>query len=339
MEAIAPKRQVSLDVLRCFLMYLVVLQHTIVHGALPYSELASRPMLFLLGMTFPAVDGFTAISGWFGVKCTIRKLFRLGALIFFCGTLSFVFFNLFHSLFGEFLQERLGIETNTLPWSYEVYRYWYLGAYIKLMVLSIALNPILEWIRKRSRAIIAVSGVVLAVVIYWIKFQSGWTSQSWQTLVLVYVFMRLLISLRPAQVVWEVLFAVLFCVTIVLCHFGQGGVLHDYANPITVLAGITIVGFANGLQIPKGHWLARACVFLAPSMISVYMLHSIFVVYVVKPATAILSKLHLGALNLLAFLLLATLAFALSVCVDLIRRKVVCLMNRLRNDFEGIHGS
>lgn len=325
------KRNAALDVLRCFLMYLVVLQHTIVHGALPHSELASRPMLFLLGMTFPAVDGFTAISGWFGVKCTIRKLFRLGALIFFCGTLAFVLCNLFHGLFGEILQERLGVESNKIQWGYGVYRYWYLGAYAKLMVLSIALNPVLEWIGKHSRAAIAGSGVALAVVVYWIKYQFGWTSQSWQTLVLVYVFMRLMISLRFPQFVWSVLFALLLCVTIALCAFGKGGVLHDYANPITILAGIAVVGFVNGWKLSEGHWLAKTCIYLAPSMISVYMLHMVFVAYGVRPATAILCKFHLGGLNLLAFVFLAALAFALTACVDLIRRKVARLLNRALN--------
>lgn len=87
-------RDGNIELLRCLLMFAVVLDHSAVFGPL----IGSWQGEFLFLATGPAVSGFVAISGWFGIKFSWNKwlrllalaiVFRGGGMAFRCGTLSF----------------------------------------------------------------------------------------------------------------------------------------------------------------------------------------------------------------------------------------------------------
>ena len=86
-------RDGNIELLRCLLMFIVVLHHSAVFGPL----IGARQAEVVFAMTVPAVDCFVAISGWFGIKFTWNKwlrllalviLFKGGGMAFRCGAVS-----------------------------------------------------------------------------------------------------------------------------------------------------------------------------------------------------------------------------------------------------------
>ena len=110
----------GIAVLRCLLMYLIVLHHTICHTALADSVFLFP--VFLL--TVPAVDGFLCISGWFGMNFSWRK----------CGVIAgqIVYYAALSSAFSVFAA-KLGWIQRPI---FAVGNAWYGVAYLALMSLA-----------------------------------------------------------------------------------------------------------------------------------------------------------------------------------------------------------
>lgn len=76
-------RDISVDAFRCLLMFLIVLHHAACHGYFRNdTEYWSLPIIFTL-LTYWHVDGFIAISGWFGVRFSLSRFFSLFGVIAF----------------------------------------------------------------------------------------------------------------------------------------------------------------------------------------------------------------------------------------------------------------
>jgi peptidoglycan/LPS O-acetylase OafA/YrhL len=324
-------RNISLDVLRCILMFGVVLQHTFAvckYGdVIPYAAYIVADCL-----THPSVDGFTAISGWFGVRCTLKKLFRLACLIYFCGTLHWLIYEVGRRVCGSYFLSHYGIELNWLPWGpYESYRYWYLGAYIKLMLFTIALNPLFGWIEKLRRGWIWLIAIVFVGGNYLSKLWFPWTSHSPRTIIFVYVVIRFAMMLGFKEAISEKrvvrhivgwLLAASFVLIAANAYWRLGLELSNYSNPLTILTGILLVGFFSGLKLPDGKFV-RICSLFAPSMISVYMLHWNFMETFFKPMPQILLSTIPYLPIVAAFVICAIVIFLLCTVIDLGRR--LCL--------------
>ncbi len=334
------ERNASLDVLRCLLMFGVVLQHTFAMckygGVVVYSSYIVWDCL-----THPSVDGFTAISGWFGVRCTLRKLFRLGCLILFCGTLHWLVYQAGQMWCGSFFASRFGLELQDIPFGYECFRYWYLGAYIKLMLLTLVLNPALErlvHLRKRWTAIVllvVVAGSYLSTL--WIP----WKSHSPRTVIFVYVVVRLAMmlglarKLRESQLFRRITYGILFALLsliVIDALFRKYGVSAwnklginswNYAHPLTILSGVFLVACFSVWEFKKESVVVKICSLMAPSMISVYMLHWNFMITFFKPIPQLLLGIIPHLPVVVAFSLCAIAIFAICVTMDLLRRRVL----------------
>ena len=333
-------RNASLDVLRCLLMFGVVLQHTFAvckyGGVVAYSSYIVWDCL-----THPSVDGFTAISGWFGVRCTLRKLFRLGCLILFCGTLHWFVYQVGQILCGPYFASRLGLELKDIPFRYECFRYWYLGAYIKLMLLTVILNPAFGLLARMGKLWTAVSLLLVVAGSYLSLLWIPWQSHSPRTVIFIYVVVRLLMMLgleramRDSRFFRRSSFCILAGLTSVividaLCRkygvseWNRLGINSwNYRNPLTVLTGIFVVACFSVLELPQESRLVRLCCKIAPSMISVYMLHWNFMETFFKPLPQMmLSKIpHFPIVA--SFVICAIAIFLLCTTIDLCRRWVL----------------
>lgn len=334
------ERNASLDVLRCLLMFGVVLQHTFAvckyGGVIPYSAYIVADCL-----THPSVDGFTSISGWFGVRCTLKKLFRLACLILFCGTAHWLVYQIGRGICGSYFAARFGIELRSIPFRYECFRYWYLGAYVKLMLLTVILNPafgFLARMRKRWTALtlmLVVAGSYLSIL--WIP----WQSHSPRTVIFIYVVVRLAMMLGLEQAMrGNTLFrrssfgflAVLLSIIVIdaLCRkYGVveweklGIVSANYRHPLTVLTGIFLVACFSVLELPYESRFVRLCCRIAPSMISVYMLHWNFMETFFKPLPQTLLSICPHLPIVVAFVICAIAIFLICTTIDLCRKWVL----------------
>lgn len=338
------RRNVSLDVLRCLLMFGVVFQHSFaicpIDSCVLYTEFAA-----IFALTRPSVDGFTALSGWFGVRLRFVKLFRLCLLILFCGLVSWLIYRIFNLALYDIYLERFGIELSCPRLGWGLFRYWYLGAYIRLLFLSVLINPVIDWASTCRRTVPALCLAVFVLISYASLVWFEWNSHGTRTVVFVYVVMRFMRTLKIDHVLRRitilVIIGMLFSVMFINAQYQWGLDVGDYRNPMTVLAGIALVYFFADLHFPGDSVLVRTCSYIAPSMISVYMLHWSLLDSVLKPVPVWLVK-HMCLVHpVLALLLVSIVAFILSVGLDLIRRNIVEVfarfsMTRSINDLLGL---
>ena len=339
------KRNASLDVLRCLLMFGVVLQHTFAMskygGVIAYSSYIVWDCL-----THPSVDGFTSISGWFGVRCTLRKLYRLVCLIFFCGCVHWFVYQLGRAMCGTLYAAKFGFEIPAMPFAYECFRYWYLGAYIKLMLLTLILNPAFDFLARIRKCWTAITLTLVVVLSYLSTLWIPWQGHSPRTVIFIYIIVRLAIILGLKRAMQEsrvfrisafgVLAALISLIVIdALCRkyaiagWNQLGIrCGDYADPPIVLTGLFLVACFSVVKLSNEACLARLCSFIAPSMISVYMLHWNFTITFFKPVPQmILAKFpHLPVV--LVFLPCAIAIFAICVLMDVMRRRIIDVFKR-----------
>lgn len=308
------KRDHAVDALRCVLMFGVVLQHVISLSPLGCDPFAVTSTAVLVALTFPSVDGFTAVSGFFGVRCTFAKLVNLIGLVLFSGTLSCLISSL----------------SSPCSLSFSWFRYWYVGAYIKLLLASLILNPILCWLdsQKTTYKILALTSLVL--ISYLSTIWLPWVSHSPRTVIFVYLVTRLLVMIIGKRKYADFVKTLsrgglLICLLLVgiLGGLGMGEIVHDYANPLTIVTGVLLVFVAHSFATRNEWGIMRFCAKISPSMIVVYMLH----VSLLKTLLAALPMLIIRKIPFLGLggscFVVALIAFAICCLIDSIRRFVI----------------
>lgn len=329
-------RDGGVELFRCLLMFTIVLHHCCVHGPLTGTWAA----MLIFALTVPAVDGFVAISGWYGIRFSWWKAVKLLGLFAFYSVL-FCALEAGAWLAGFWPDPpRLTLSGN-----------WFGAAYLALMALSPILNAGLEALAKEPQKLLAAWGLfALAMTLDWANAfnagpillftafsVTGWASHTFTTLAFVYVtartarllgwdarlgrlrlplllglltFLLLAVPLRTWAFDWHV-GAPHGCID-VLKNLGYN------APPIWLTAVAALLVF---LSVRPPRWVTRAACFLGPSMFGVYLFHeSPLRVYLYKAPEAWLAA-HCPWLPTAAILVAcAGLTFATGLCVDLVRR-------------------
>ena len=117
-------------------MFLIVLYHASVYGVWG-GDGAPK----FLGLVFGAliiwhVDGFIALSGWFGVKFSLLRFFKIWGTLLFYGVLSWMYLVFF--------------QHQPIYSSFKITGGWYGGLYLTLLFLSPILNAGVELISKMA---------------------------------------------------------------------------------------------------------------------------------------------------------------------------------------------
>jgi len=271
------ERSVGLDLLRLLMMYAVVVQHCCLYPDWNTGDLTK----FLFVLTVPAVDCFAGLSGWFGIRFSIWKLVRLLGQIFCCSaTLSL----LACICFVVGVEPRILISPGVG---------WFGVCYIALVLLSPFVGWILECCGKRKCVRIAVVFAWALWIVLW-QFVPGRFlffvpisgSHSLGTILLVYCTLRLfgkhgVLPVRPqcelaggiavlvvclAVVVWQAISGILADVRMLDL------VKHGYASTFVILLSASLVAiFSHVKTIGRLDALVTR---VAPSLFSVYLLHS-----------------------------------------------------------------
>ena len=313
------KRNAHLDVLRCLAMFAIVLCHVYQHDTAIVPASATRDMLFLLLIRWH-VDVFVGLSGWFGMTFSVRKFGKIWGLM--------AFYSLASVLVGRFA---MGLSTPL-----RIDGGWFGNAYLCLLLVIPILNAAIEnLVSKGDRtAWLAWAGFAIMVMFNWIShkcyfgiFAVGVSSHSLAQMVFVYFTVRLF---RLTRVIdhtrlWHIgTAAVIFIAGCVVL----GKARTDYIAPHTVAMALALlVFFDKHIHFPQ--WIARACVWMAPSMFGVYLLHGL---------TSFGKQLHRVPLKFfiergmnpsLAILGAALACFAICLMLDVIRRWLTKIISSL----------
>lgn len=326
-----PRREGGIELFRCLLMFIVVLHHCCVHG--PLTSTWAAMLLFVI--TIPAVDAFVAISGWYGIRPSTTKFFKLIGLFAFY-SLSIWFFMVTRWL--------IGVE-DEFP-RFSLSGGWFGAAYLALMLLAPILNAGLEALKETPRKLLGAWGLfALAIILNWgnvfnrgpvLLFPAfsveGWSSHTFSSLMFVYV------TVRTARLLnWQVrlkrysllllcgmLLVLLASVPLrVLVGMPKSclrviGELGYNAPPIWITAILALFVF---ISVKPSNWVTRVATFLGPSMFGVYLFHESPLKEVLYQLPEVwLSDNYPWIPTAIIILACAVFTFVVSLCVDLLRR-------------------
>lgn len=124
------KRNPNIEVFRCLLMFLIVLHHCAYCGYFKKDDSQWLMLILYTGFTMWHVDGFIAISGWFGVRFSWKKFAALWGEMAFYTLLSFFWT---WGVGGSFSLKSLIVNGG-----------WFGGTYLMFMFFAPLLNEAIE---------------------------------------------------------------------------------------------------------------------------------------------------------------------------------------------------
>ncbi len=146
-------RDSNIELLRCFLMFLIVVQHFVAHNILSvdnpvaYGERNFITSNLLLSFCVCSVNCFVLISGYFGIKFSIKKL-----VLF---LLPILFYEIIMSLIWYPIKHHVSITA---------FNYWFVKPYVALMIISPILNKGLDFLSKSKLLVLLVTLVVIFIL-------------------------------------------------------------------------------------------------------------------------------------------------------------------------------
>lgn len=303
------KRDASIEVYRVFLMFLICLLHSVSQG------IASNP--YLESGLLWAVCGFVFISGWFGIHFSPSKFLRLFFMGMVCGGIAIL------------LAYIIEVPLNSEAIVFMAMRQWFLCAYLVLMLLAPFVNAAIDNLSSVRNGAIAI--IILAIwnwlstsriVNDWGPMTSGLGNYSFIMMLIVYIAARMIRKchdkgsfildtipfLRLSYCILSVFIILMLCWRI---HLG------DYSSPLALTMAVLV--FFTFLRIKLKPKLERIILFIAPSMFSIYLIHTNKLGFtIIKELEMLLDKNSVPLI--LTIPLTAFTVFCICLGVDLIRR-------------------
>ena len=277
-------------------------------------------MPWAANMLLWCVPGFMFISGWFGIKFSFAKVLRLGVVSLYCATV----FVLFDNVVSQEMVRMVGSSMILRIWKYAT-GHWFLNAYVVVMCLAPIVNVAVDRMTLRSHffpLIYCVFGWSFATTLphgNLLPQAIGLTSYSFLTLLGIYTLARYLrVHVCQDKVLdrllgsrWRLL--VVIGVGLTFAAIGLG----DYNSPFAVAIACSMFFAVKKVELPQR--LSALCISLAPSMFSVYMMHSRKFCrgYLVMLEDGLIQR---GVPMSIAYFATAAIVFAICVLADLPRR-------------------
>lgn len=310
-------RDNAIDVYRVCLMFGICLLHSIAQ--------AGHNTAWAANMLSWCVPGFMFISGWFGIRFSLAKVIKLFGISLYCA----VVFVAFDAHFSN------SPEGNCFVRVYNIAKgQWFLNAYVIVMCLAPMVNLAIDrmTVKELYPLVLVAFGWSFATtlpVAGYLPTSPGLTSYSFLTLLGVYVVARFARRLYDEGGAFYELMKnrkvvlLIVGVSLIMAAIGLG----DYNSPFAITIAGGMLFMVKDCGIPS--WLGRACVWLGPSMFSVYLMHSH------GQGWGYLQEIQdrLLACNvplLAAYLLTALVVFAVCIATDLPRRIVAMLLKRVK---------
>ena len=250
-------RNPAIELWRCFCMFAIVLGHVLV-----YNGLAPRS-LFLWH-----IPGFLVISGFFGIKFSIQKFFKLLLIVWSCYWMTIPFRG------GETLVSLM------LP-----HGGWFFPFYVMMMLTSVIWNAATAR-RENDVGIVSVIAVLLlfetiSLICPRMCMLSTVTGNNeWGFLLMIstYLLARIISQRRIVEKINGWVCALLF-IGGIACSAVLGALfdpLITFTQPISILTGLFgFLAFGNIRKMPD--CISKVVCFIAPSMFSVYLIHEVCV--------------------------------------------------------------
>lgn len=270
-------RDTNIELLRLISMFLVLCVHAdfLSLGIPNLNELNSNPVMvwfrsFIESLSIVCVNVFVMISGWFGIKASVKGL---SGFVFQC-----LYFSLGLYFFSVLKGESFSI--GGLFSSCLMSSYWFVPAYIGLYILSPALNSFLRKYDNKQIFIVLLlfysfqTVFGLTGVARFVEF--GYSCFSFIGLYLLSGFIRKIYNHffekinKVIYVYIYVLSSIIITILFILeIKFGINLRPYSYINPIVILSSISLLLFFVALKIRHNKFIN----FISSGIFAVYLLH------------------------------------------------------------------
>ena len=336
------KRNSNIELLRIVAMIFVLIIHAnSFSNGLPGIKDIDAPMasftrLFVQMSALVAVNVFVLISGWFGIKFTLKGV---GSILFQC---------LFYSVFALISVELLS--PNSIDFSLKqlnvVASYWFVPAYLGLMVLAPILNQYVESVDRYTQKKLLLSFFLFQFIFGWAyvdmahfahgyscfsfiglyllaryirKFRSSILNFSAVTNLYIYILLSMFSSLM--------IFASLYTNEWIVANVTDK--MLAYNNPFCIISSLFLLLFFSKIDIGSNRYIN----WCAKSSFAIYLIH--FHVILRPYYKQLMSFLYVnydGPIVLVYILLSVLIIALLSVFIDKFRivlwEKILVLVNQ-----------
>ena len=265
-------RQSNFELLRLIAMLMVMICHAVgyvqetsLFGIAGISKLAVNQLCLI------CVNVFVMVSGWFGIKSSLKGVAKLLFQVFFLALLSFGVFAV--------LGLPVSFKKDLLPYLLLGSAYWFVVSYLILYALSPVLNAFIERASK-GEFLIVVIAFFLAEFVYGFLLDDGHFDYGFSPLFFIglYLLARY-VRLYPGKLFSfnkKVDLAIYIGASILSIPlfwfgykwFGMGFHLNHYDSPLAIVAALYFLLFFSKLQFQS-----RVVNWLATSAFAIYLLH------------------------------------------------------------------
>ena len=310
-------RDERLDFLRCILMLGICILHSLNQYDAEHWRYGS--------MWYWCVDGFVFISGWFGCKFRPSKIIRLCCIALWCAIVIAVVDGVLTSRPGGMVAQTIRCYKDA----------WFLHAYVFMTLLAPFVDCAIDSaFAKGWRFVATVSMPFLLLVFGWsylanwqakvmfLPTTSGMGASTGLTLIGIYAIARVC---RKSGVLEKFRISTPYILLLFGVVFGSGiSGLNLFNSPMAII--MTVCIFTVVLRLPRKILLGRVWAFLAPSMFSVYLLHTNYLMF--SHITSMVDSIvNFGVARFLAFFVLAICMFIGCTLADFGRRVFSWLIN------------
>lgn len=236
------KRQSNFELLRIIAMFLIILQHTVVHGSLSIPAniiLDTSNIWTYVSLRYTGFFGkvgvylFVLITGYFmyNKSISVKKLVKLWLPIFFWATLMTIVIGVYyHQLnWNELLKSAFPIFNN---------RYWFMTTYVFMYLLIPLLNLVINQMSRRQIYLMFWLGLIILAP--GTRLYGSWISSYLLYFCYVYVVGG---TIRKHQLLartwirnygWALLLGSLLVDLLLVMVFGKWGFTHQNENLVTL---------------------------------------------------------------------------------------------------------
>ena len=272
------QRDSNFELLRIVAMMLVMLVHAnyLSLGNVSQCELQSTPVtgfvrIFCEQLSIVSVNLFVLLSGWFGIRPTLKKFASLIFQIFFIGLATIHICRL------------AGVEVSSKSFSDFLYlgaSYWFVPAYLVLFCLAPVLNAYCAHAEKRDFRWVLISFFVMESLFGWLAydyahFEKGYSAISFVGLYLLSQYIRRHGDRLRSLKWWQTLLCYLLF-TIVPALIAFVGIYTKnkelgataYSSMFVIAASVSLL-----LLFEKLHFQSKVINWLASSAFAIYLVH------------------------------------------------------------------
>ena len=229
------ERQSNVELIRIVAMVFIVVGHVVLHAT--HDSLAGSEVI--KAVTITGVNMFVLISGYWGIRLSIKSY------------LNIVFTVIFYSLISllalvVIFQEHVAlsdVKQSLLPMSLQG-MYWFVSCYLMLMLISPAINLVLEKASKMwYLSAVIILGYISCVSGWW--FHNPINPFGYNTFNMIFIYVLgygvhryNLQELLPSKVI--VVLYVMFTFVLFLMFYIFAGRAPQYNNPFVVLSAVSL---------------------------------------------------------------------------------------------------